>query len=61
VIRFRLEKRKPLPGWAKIVIPIAAIVVTLILSAIPILIAGASVEIVFLSFLRGSGNTLQSA
>jgi simple sugar transport system permease protein len=40
VIRFRFEKRKPLPGWAKIVIPIAAIVVTLILSAIPILIAG---------------------
>ena len=40
MIRFRIEKRKPLPGWAKIVIPIAAIVVTLILSAIPILIAG---------------------
>jgi simple sugar transport system permease protein len=40
VIRFRIEKRKPLPGWAKIVIPIAAIMATLILSAIPILIAG---------------------
>jgi simple sugar transport system permease protein len=40
VIRFRIEKRKPLPGWARIVIPIAAIVATLILSAIPILIAG---------------------
>jgi ABC-type uncharacterized transport system permease subunit len=40
VIGFRLEKRKPLPGWAKVAIPIAAIVVTLILSAIPILIAG---------------------
>ena len=40
MIRFRIEKRKPLPGWAKIVIPIAAIVATLILSAIPILIAG---------------------
>jgi simple sugar transport system permease protein len=40
MIRFRIEKRKPLPGWAKIVIPIAAILVTLILSAIPILIAG---------------------
>ena len=40
MIRFRIEKRKPLPGWAKIIIPIAAIVVTLILSAIPILIAG---------------------
>jgi simple sugar transport system permease protein len=40
VIGFRLVKRKPLPGWAKILIPIAAIIVTLILSAIPILIAG---------------------
>ncbi len=40
MIGIRLVKRKPLPGWAKIVIPIAAIIVTLILSAIPILIAG---------------------
>ena len=40
MIRFRLQKRKPLPAWAKIVIPIAAILVTLILSAIPILMAG---------------------
>jgi simple sugar transport system permease protein len=40
MIRFRIIKREPLPGWAKIVIPIAAIMVTLILSAIPILFAG---------------------
>ncbi len=40
MIGFRIIKRKPLPGWAKIVIPIAAIFATLILSAIPILIAG---------------------
>ena len=40
MIGIRLEKRKPLPGWAKVAIPIAAILVTLILSAIPILIAG---------------------
>lgn len=40
MIRFRIEKRKPLPNWAKIVIPVAAIAVTLILSAIPIVIAG---------------------
>ena len=40
MIGFRIVKRKPLPGWAKIVIPIAAILATLILSAIPILIAG---------------------
>jgi general nucleoside transport system permease protein len=40
MIRIRIIKRKPLPAWAKIVIPIAAIVATLILSAIPILLAG---------------------
>jgi len=40
MIRFRIQKRKPLPGWAKIVIPVAAILATLILSAIPILMAG---------------------
>ena len=40
MIGFSIVKRKPLPGWAKIVIPIAAIIVTLILAAIPILIAG---------------------
>lgn len=40
MIGLRIVKREPLPGWARIVIPIAAIVVTLILSAIPILIAG---------------------
>jgi ABC-type uncharacterized transport system permease subunit len=40
VIAFRIVKRKPLSGWARVAIPIAAIVVTLILSAIPILIAG---------------------
>jgi simple sugar transport system permease protein len=40
VIGFRIVKRKPLPGWARIAIPIAAIIVTLLLSAIPILIAG---------------------
>ena len=40
MIRMRITKRKPLPKWARVVIPIAAIVLTLILSAIPILLAG---------------------
>jgi simple sugar transport system permease protein len=40
MIGLRLVKREPLPGWARIVIPVAAILATLILSAIPILIAG---------------------
>ena len=39
-MRLTIVKREPLPGWARVVIPIAAVVATLILSAIPILIAG---------------------
>ena len=40
MIRMRITRREPLPNWARVVIPIAAIVITLILSAIPILLAG---------------------
>ncbi|MCP4401403.1 MAG: ABC transporter permease [bacterium] len=40
MIRISLEKRAPLPGWAKALIPVAAIIITLGLSAIPILLAG---------------------
>ena len=40
MIRMRITRREPLPKWARVVIPIAAIVTTLILSAIPILLAG---------------------
>jgi ABC-type uncharacterized transport system permease subunit len=40
VIRLRIVKREPLPGWAKVAIPIGAIAVTLMLSAVPILFAG---------------------
>jgi simple sugar transport system permease protein len=40
VIRFRIVKREPLRGWAKVAIPIGAIAVTLLLSAVPILVAG---------------------
>jgi len=39
MMKIRIIKRPPLPGWAKVVIPIIAIVVTLMLAAIPILIA----------------------
>ncbi|MBA7572194.1 hypothetical protein ES708_13970 [subsurface metagenome] len=40
MIGLKIIKRKPLPGWVKIFIPLAAVIITLILSAIPILIAG---------------------
>lgn len=40
MIRFRIVKRRPLPAWARIMIPVAAVAATLVLSAIPILLAG---------------------
>ncbi len=40
MIRIRIIRRAPLPNWARIAIPVIAIIVTLILAAIPILIAG---------------------
>jgi simple sugar transport system permease protein len=40
MVQFKLEKRAPLRGWARVSIPVMAIVITLILSAIPILVAG---------------------
>ncbi len=40
MIKINIVKRAPLPNWARVVIPVGAIVVTLILSAIPILVAG---------------------
>jgi general nucleoside transport system permease protein len=38
--RIQLVKRAPLTGWYRVLIPVLAIVTTLLLSAIPILIAG---------------------
>jgi simple sugar transport system permease protein len=40
MISFKIVKRKPLPAWARVVIPIGAVAATLLLSAIPILLAG---------------------
>jgi ABC-type uncharacterized transport system permease subunit len=40
MMRVMIVRRAPLSGWARIAIPIAAIAVTLILSAVPILAAG---------------------
>ncbi len=39
MIRFKLEKRPLLPGWVKICVPLLAVVTSLLLAAIPILIA----------------------
>lgn len=42
-MRVQLVKRPPLPGWTRIAIPVASVLVTLLISAIPIMIAGANI------------------
>lgn len=54
MIRVMIVKREPLSGWARIVIPIAAIVITLILSAIPILAAGGALWKSYYSLFYGA-------
>ena len=43
MISMRIVKRKPLPGWIRILVPVAALLTTLILAAIPIALAGGNV------------------
>ncbi len=53
----RIVKRKPLPGWARVLIPIIAIVVTLLLSAVPILIAHGNLWKSYYSLFYGALGT----
>jgi ABC-type uncharacterized transport system permease subunit len=57
MIRLRIVKRPPLPGWARIVIPIAAVVTTLVISAVPILVAGANLWQSYYHLFRGALGT----
>jgi ABC-type uncharacterized transport system permease subunit len=57
MMRLRLVKRPPLPGWARIAIPVAAVVTTLLLSAIPILVAGANLWQSYYHLFRGALGT----
>jgi general nucleoside transport system permease protein len=43
MIGMSIVKRKPLPGWVILVIPVAAVFVTLLITSIPIIIAGGNV------------------
>jgi ABC-type uncharacterized transport system permease subunit len=54
---FRIVKRKPLPGWARLVIPFIAIIFTLVLSAIPILVAGGKLWKSYYSLFYGALGT----
>ncbi len=40
MIQMTIVKREPLPGWIRVLIPVAAVVTALLISAIPILAAG---------------------
>jgi ABC-type uncharacterized transport system permease subunit len=57
MIRVQIVKREPLPGWARIVIPVGAIIVTLILSAVPILFAGGELWKSYYSLFYGALGT----
>jgi ABC-type uncharacterized transport system permease subunit len=56
-MRLRLEKRPPLPGWARLLIPVGAILFTLLLSAIPILLAGGNLWRSYYSLFYGALGT----
>lgn len=54
MIHMSIVKRKPLPDWFKIVIPFAAVVVTLILAAVPILFAGGNLGRAYYALFYGA-------
>jgi len=57
MISFRIVKREPLPGWAKLLIPLTAIFVTMILSAIPIMVAGGNLWKSYYYLFKGALGT----
>lgn len=57
MISFRIVKREPLPGWAKLLIPLAAIFATMLLSAIPIMIAGGNLWKSYYYLFKGALGT----
>jgi simple sugar transport system permease protein len=57
MISFRIVKREPLPGWAKLIIPLAAILATMVLSAIPIMIAGGNLWKSYYYLFKGALGT----
>jgi simple sugar transport system permease protein len=52
-----IVKRAPLPTWARIAVPFAAVLVTMIVSAIPILAAGAGLWESYYHLFRGALGT----
>ena len=52
-----LVKRHPLPRWVQMLVPVGAILITLLLSAIPILIAGGDLWLSYTSLFKGALGT----
>jgi len=57
MIRFNIVKRLPLPPWGRVLIPVIAILVTLVLSALPILIAGGELLKSYFFLFKGALGT----
>ncbi len=57
MIRFLIQKREPLPPWGRIVIPVAAIFATMVISAIPITIAGGNLTTSYFHLFKGALGT----
>ena len=53
-MRMRLERREPLPSWVLVLLPVAAILATLVLSAIPVALAGANVFEAYVALFQGA-------
>lgn len=56
-MRIILAKRHPLPHWLQLLVPVGAIVITLILAAIPILFAGGDLKLSYVTLFRGALGT----
>jgi len=56
-MRMIITKRAPLPGWVQVLVPVGAILVTLLLSAVPILFAGGDLWLSYTSLFRGALGT----
>ncbi len=54
MIGMSIVKRKPLPAWVMLVIPVAAVFVTLLITSIPILIAGGNVFKAYGALFQGA-------
>lgn len=52
-----LVKRHPLPRWVQMLVPVGAILFTLLLSAIPIMIAGGDLLLSYTSLFKGALGT----